>query len=121
MSEPARIHTERHRPMAKAELNFLEFIQSFRRGELLAEGDKCLNELIDAINLTGNSGSITITLPFKVNKAGQLECDPAVTLKKPRRPMGTGIYYATEDGRLSQRDPRQSDWVSDIDERRSRD
>ncbi len=106
--------------MAKAELNFVEFIQGFRRGELLAEGDKCLNELIDAMNATGGDGSIEIKMPFKRNKAGQLECTPSITVKKPKQPMGTGIYYATDDGRLSQRDPRQQDWVDD-DERRFRD
>ncbi|MCJ8138411.1 transcriptional regulator [Falsirhodobacter halotolerans] len=107
--------------MAKAELNFMEFIQSFRRGELLEMGDKHLNELMDAINETGGNGSITITLPFKVNKAGQIECTPDIAVKKPRRPMGTGIYYATDDGRLSRRDPRQEDWVDDLDDRRMRD
>lgn len=32
--------------MARNELNFLEFIQSFRRGELLEMGDRKLDELI---------------------------------------------------------------------------
>ncbi|MEI4470952.1 hypothetical protein [Frigidibacter sp. MR17.24] len=120
MTAPARIGEQKERRlMARQEINFLEFIQTFRRGELLAEGDKILNEMIDAIRETGGNGSITIKLPFKVNKAGQIECDPAFTVTKPRRPLGTGIYYATDDGRLTRRDPNQKDWVDDLDDRRS--
>lgn len=94
-------------------LNFLEFIQTHRRGELLHEADAALTELISAIKETGGNGALVIKLPFKVNKAGQLECDPMVEAKRPRRPMGTGIYYATEDGQLTRRDPDQADWVDD--------
>lgn len=59
-------------------LNFLEFIQTHRRGELLHEADTALTELITAIKETGGNGALVIKLPFKVNKAGQLECDPVV-------------------------------------------
>ena len=40
----------------KHELNFLEFLNSFRRGELLSEGDEKLNELMTAIQKTGTAG-----------------------------------------------------------------
>lgn len=107
--------------MAGAELNFLEFIQSFRRGELLAEGDSLLNELVDAVKLTGGKGAITLVLPLAMNKAGQLECQPSMTVKKPRRAIGTGIYYATDDGRLSRRDPNQHEMFDELGNRRDRD
>lgn len=120
MTEIARIGQQKERRnMARQELNFLEFIQSFRRGELLAEGDKLLNEVISAVRETGGNGAITIKIPFKVNKAGQIECDPAFGVTKPRRPLGTGIYFATDDGALTRRDPNQGDWVDDLEGRRS--
>lgn len=100
----------------KDELNFLEFLQSFRRGELLAAGDKLLEELIAAVKDTGGKGSITISLPFKLNDAGQIECVPSLSMKKPQRPMGTGIYFASEDGRLTRRDPTQHDLFADDDD-----
>lgn len=100
-------------------LNFLEFIQSFRRGELLSEGDDKLKELIAAIRMTGTKGSMTIELPFAINKAGQLECQPAVKIKKPVRSMGTGIYYMTDDGELTRRDPNQLDMMDQFEARRS--
>lgn len=103
------------------ELNFLEFIQTFRRGELLAEGDDKLNELVAAIQRTGAGGSLTLKLAIKVNKAGQLEVTPDLAMKKPTRTLGVGIYYASDDGRLSRRDPNQGDIEDEIERRRSTD
>lgn len=107
--------------MPKEDLNFLEFLQSFRRGELLAEADTQLAELVEAVQETGGKGELTIKLPFKVNDAGQIECLPAVTSKKPRKAMGRGIYFATSEGRLTRRDPQQHDMFDDeLEERRVR-
>lgn len=41
--------TRKDAPMARHDLNFLEFLQTFRRGELLAEGDAKLTELVEAL------------------------------------------------------------------------
>lgn len=101
-------------------LNFLEFMQTFRRGELIAASDDMLRELIAAVQDTGGSGTLTIKLPFKMNKAGQIECVPVVEAKKPQRPMGTGIYYATDDGALTRRDPNQMDMIDELENRRAR-
>ncbi|MGV6840600.1 MAG: hypothetical protein ACWA40_10445 [Planktomarina sp.] len=99
-------------------INFLEFLQSFRRGELLREGDRQLGEVIEAMTYTGGDGEITIKLPFKRNKAGQIECTPKMTRKIPQRPMGTGIYFSDDEGRLSRRDPNQYDIEDEIQRRR---
>jgi len=90
--------------MPKDELNFLEFLQSFRRGELLREANDQLEDMIRAVKDTG-----------------QLECLPRVDSKLPRRALGTGIYFATEDGQLTRRDPDQVDMFEDeLGERRTR-
>ncbi len=107
--------------MANDELNFLEFLQSFRRGELLDHGNEKLHEVINAVAMYGSKGSITIVLPFEVNKAGQIECAPSISAKLPVKPMGTGIYYATDEGTLCRRDPRQLDMIDEIETRRARD
>ncbi|GGF43982.1 hypothetical protein SAMN05216376_105218 [Mameliella alba] len=104
--------------MARDELNFLELLQTFRRGELLREMDTRLAEVLEAIQETGNSGEITLKLPLKVNKAGQIECVPQVTAKKPRRELGAGIYFLSDDARLSRRDPNQGDWLDEVESRR---
>lgn len=104
--------------MAKHELNFLEFLQSFRRGDLLHACDQRMTELVEAVSETGGSGTLTLKIPFKVNKAGQLECHPEVAVKKPQPAMGTGIYFATPEGRLTRRDPNQMDIEDEIERRR---
>ncbi|SHK04934.1 hypothetical protein SAMN05444404_3181 [Ruegeria lacuscaerulensis ITI-1157] len=100
-------------------INFLEFIQTFRRGELLREGDQQMTRVIEAMAETGGDGEITIKLPFKLNKAGQIECTPKITAKVPQRPMGTGIFFANDEGRLSRRDPNQFDIEDEIERRRA--
>jgi hypothetical protein len=107
--------------MAKHEVNFLELIQSFRRGALLTDGDQKLSELIEAIGNTMAGGDLTMKLKFKVNKAGQVEMDPQITIKKPTLALGTGIYFATESGTLSRRDPGQMDIEDEIERRRALD
>jgi hypothetical protein len=107
--------------VANHELNFLELIQSFRRGELLTEGDAKLNELVEAIQRTGAGGDLTLKLKVKVNKAGQLEIVPELAIKKPQRALGTGIYFASDDGRLTRRDPNQMDIEDEIERRRGAD
>lgn len=116
-----KIPTRQEHKVAKHELNFLELIQSFRRGELLGEGDTKLGELIEAIQRTGAGGDLTLKLKFKVNKAGQIEIVPEMTIKKPTRALGTGIYFANDDGRLTRRDPNQMDIEDEIERRRQSD
>ncbi|EPX80505.1 hypothetical protein Salmuc_03822 [Salipiger mucosus DSM 16094] len=76
--------------------------------------------MLAAIQDTGNSGEITVKLPFKVNKAGQIECVPQITAKKPRREMGTGVYFLNDEAQLTRRDPNQQDWLDDMEARRDR-
>lgn len=107
--------------MAKHDLNLLEFLQGFRRGELIAEADEMLAELMAAIGRTGMKGELTIRLPFRPNDAGQIECVPVLALKKPRRAMGTGIYFVSDENCLTRRDPTQNDLFDELDARRDRD
>lgn len=105
--------------MVRHELSFLEFLQQFRRGELIRQADAELERVIGAMAQTGGSGEITIKLPFKLNKAGQVECQPKLTAKIPQPEMGTGIYFVGEEGRLSRRDPNQYDIEDEIERRRA--
>ncbi|WP_136441602.1 hypothetical protein [Pacificoceanicola onchidii] len=100
-------------------INFLEFLQTFRRGELLREVDHQLAKVTDAMHETGGDGELTIKLPFKFNKAGQIECVPSIAAKPPKKPMGTGLYFLTDEGRLSRRDPNQMDIEDEIERRRA--
>lgn len=112
------MNPQRTAPMAKMTprrdaLTAAEFLQTFRRGVLLQQMDEAINDVIDAIANTGCDGSVTIKLPFKLNKGGQIECAPKIEAKVPKMPLGTGIYYANDQGQLTQRDPRQMD-IDDV-------
>lgn len=103
------------------ELNFLEFLQTFRRGELLRAADIRREEVVRAVYETSGEGKLTIELSYKINKAGQLEIHPKLTSKKPYPALGTGIYFATEDGEILRRDPAQHDMFDDdLEARRAR-
>lgn len=95
--------------MAQHDLTFLEFLSGFRRGMLLSDADEKLGKVVAAIRETGGNGEVSIKLPFKLNKAGQLECPPEIKAKIPNRPIGTGFYFVSDDNRLTQRDPNQLD------------
>jgi len=105
----------------KHELNFLELLQNFRRGDLLHHCDTMLTELMAAVAETGSAGAMTLKMEFKPNKAGQLEVTMKPTSKKPVRELGKGIYFTTEDGRLTRRDPNQMDIEDEIERRRALD
>lgn len=107
--------------MSDHDLNFLEFLQGYRRGTLLERADRELNDLVDAIAETGRGGSLTMTLTLKVNKAGQIEIAPDVKTKAPRADMGVGIYFVSDQGRLTRRDPNQMDIEDEIARRKAMD
>lgn len=44
-----------------------------------------------------------------------------MTVKKPARALGTGIYFASDDNRLTRRDPNQMDIEDEIERRRGED
>jgi len=74
-----------------------------------------------AIRETGGAGSLTLKISFKTNKAGQLEASPDITTKKPSRPLGMGVYFVSDDARLTRRDPNQMDIEDEIERRRGLD
>lgn len=106
--------------MSAENQSFLELLQSHRRGEVVTSADEHLRELLEAIRDTGTKGSLTVKFDFAMNKAGQLEIDPDISIKKPRRKLAKGIAYLTDDAELSRRDPNQNDWVDDLESRRAR-
>lgn len=94
-------------------INMLSLLQTHRRGEILTEANAALPEVIDAIRTYGGKGKLTLTLTFKLEKGDQISLTPDLKTEKPRKPMSTGIFYATDDGALTRRDPNQGNWVED--------
>lgn len=109
-TRPKLAHPERSPAVSRTEsLNFLTFLQTFRRGRLVQDADDYLSEIVEAVQETGGTGKLVLELPVKMNKGGQLEITPRIKIDKPRPSVGTGVYFATPEGRLSRTDPAQMD------------
>lgn len=94
-------------------LHMLQLLQTFRRGEILQEGNDALQDVITAIRQFGGKGKLTLTLNFKMEKGDQISLTPDIKTEKPRRALSTGLYFATEDGGLTRRDPNQAGMFDD--------
>lgn len=103
---------------ADSAISFLQLLQSHRRGEIPAEADAALTDILTALREHGGKGKLTLTLNLKLNKTGQIELIPDIKAEKPRRAMATGLFFADDEGRLMRRDPNQADWVDEVAARR---
>ena len=83
VAEGKPLSKEKDTSMSTDELNFLQFLQSFRRGDLVRQADGLMSELMTAIQATGGKGKLVLEMPFGVNKSGQIECIPKMKLDKP--------------------------------------
>lgn len=106
--------------MAIDKMNFIKLLQSMRRGEIAREADDLLAEMIRAIHEHGGKGDLTLKLSVKKNDAEQLEFTPTLKMNKPRRALGLGIFFATDEGELSRTDPNQDDLFDELEDRRER-
>lgn len=106
--------------MATNEMNFVQLLQAQRRGEIVREADELLSEMVQAIHQHGGKGDITLKISVKKNEAEQLEFTPTLKMNKPRRSLGVGIFYATDEGKLSRTDPNQDDLFDELEDRRIR-
>ncbi len=108
-------------PAAEQSISFLQLLQSHRRGEIPAEADAALTDILTALREHGGKGKLTMTLNLKLNKTGQIELAPDLKVEKPRRAMSTGLFFTDDDGKLMRRDPNQGDWVDEMAARRELD
>ncbi|MET3514314.1 hypothetical protein ABIC63_002086 [Pseudacidovorax sp. 1753] len=88
--------------------SFSEFLEALDYGAISDEATHELNELVHACTETGKTGEITLTIKIKpVGKAGQVELDSDVKVKKPKPVRGKTLMFATPDNNLQREDPRQ--------------
>lgn len=94
-------------------ITFIGYLQTNRRGEIPAEADTAMTDILAALRAHGGKGKLTLALTFKLGKSGQIEILPDLKVEKPRRALSTGLYFADDEGTLTRRDPNQGDWVDD--------
>ena len=92
--------------------NALQTLGQLRRGLFIEDLDVELAALVDAVRSTGRKGSITLKLEIGMASKGDdmaLKITDAIKVSAPQPERGDTIMYATADGRMSRRDPRQMD------------
>lgn len=94
-------------PQAKRQ-SFSEFLESLDYGTISEEATHELNELVHACTETGKGGELVLSIKIKpVGKAGQVELDSDLKVKKPKPIRGKTLMFATPDNNLQREDPRQ--------------
>lgn len=94
-------------------LPFLKLIGEHRGGDLEAHCSAHLRVLLESLALYGGAGTLDLKLKFTLNKFGQVEVAAKVASKPPRQEPKPSIFYLTDSGELSRRDPAQAD-IEDI-------
>lgn len=85
----------------------IETVQRLHAGLLAEDANDKLQELVKAVDQTGKSGTLTITLSVRKATAGALAVKGKVTAKVPAEPEMEALLFPTPDGNLLTEDPRQ--------------
>ena len=87
--------------------SFHDTVDIIRTGQLSAELDTQLAEMIQAVQTTGKPGELTLKIKVKKSKSDQIELSDAVIPKMPQPERKATYVFALENGAVSQADPRQ--------------
>ena len=87
--------------------SFHDTVDIIRTGQLSAELDTQLAEMIQAVQSTGKLGELTLKIKVKKSKSDQIEIADVVTCKMPQPERKVTYVFALENGAVSQADPRQ--------------
>lgn len=107
------------RDPAVATHSFQKFIGNVEDGQLQADLTNALQRLLadmrtHQINVGGNpKGKIAINFDFKLEN-GVVEVSGNYSVTAPKRVGGKSIYWVTEDGHLTGRNPKQMDMLRDV-------
>lgn len=90
---------------------FTDVLRDIRKGRPVEEATMALADIVRAVDETGKSGSVTVTLTIKPAKHGGPEktliCE--VKAKKPIAEIAPAVFFSDADGDLHRIDPRQEE------------
>lgn len=88
---------------------FAQTLQEIDKGRLHAELTDALIEVVSQVMQAGKAGKLTLTLSIKPahKRANMVVIEPSVGKKLPEPDRTPSLFYATDDGGLSRRDPNQ--------------
>lgn len=96
--------------------SFATMLAQLGRGDSLAELSAKVTELVAAVRHTGKKAKMTYTLviePVAGTDGTQVIVRDKLKPEKPEPDRKTSLFFTTEAGGLSRRDPQQRDWIDD--------
>lgn len=89
--------------------SFAETLKEIRFGELSEELNKEMSKVVLAVENTGKTGELTITLKLKPSGSGALEVIDIVKSKIPELAKDSSLFFISPEGNLVRNNPRQMD------------
>lgn len=88
---------------------FQKTLSDLRGGLVLVELDEKIKELVNACDLTGKGGTLTLQIKLKPRgNTGQMEITDEVKTTLPKFDRGLTMMFSTPEGNLMRDDPRQA-------------
>lgn len=96
-----------------------DILREYRNGRAAAVATQELAELIRAVDLTGKTGEMTITIKVKPEKGGgsQKTLGIGVKTKVPKMDIPEAVFFSDEHGNLHRSDPAQQEMFRSAGER----
>ena len=88
--------------------SIVDTLRHLEAGCLIDEASEKLAEVVKAVDASGKTGKIVITLNLRKATAGALAVTGKVDMKKPAEPPIEALLFATPEGNLLADDPRQT-------------
>lgn len=88
-----------------------QFMSNVRKGEFVTEAAEEIAQVVEAVRRTGRAGTVSIKFGIKPqgnSEDGVVFVRDEVVARAPRPEKRDTVFFATDDGRLSRQDPRQS-------------
>jgi len=86
-----------------------DVLREMRGGKAVVQASEMLSEIVRAVDETGKSGSVTITITVEPEKGGgsQKTLSVDMKMKKPTTALQPAIFFSDSDGDLHRSDPEQ--------------
>jgi len=99
---------------------FAMTLASIDKGAALAELSASLTEVVQAVRATGKRGELAYKLviqPVPNTDGAQVICADELKVKIPKPDRKATLFFTTEEGGLSRKDPHQRDWIDEVEAR----
>lgn len=87
---------------------FISLLQQHRNGSILNDVADAVREVIEAVQLAGKAGKLTITFTMAPSGAtGAIIISDDIKVTLPKLPKQESLFFADDNGQLVRNDPRQ--------------